>query len=245
MEVQGLRKGAGRLQIRGKQGMKLFKAAALVIGLLPFAATMAPACAAVQTFDWAMTSPAASLGGFPVPESGELTATMVSTGVWAVDTLTIGGSAVDRLTTFDGNDNLIYTNGFASLDTNGISFTTAAGQSVNVFSFFAQGTPPTGNAYGEIASPGGFGVGTFTVTGVPESSTWAMMLLGFAGLGFAGYRRTKGAVRFSPLSDRERRQKFKRPPQGGLFFCAGGRFVQKSRYSRNSENSLELLSPAK
>ncbi len=25
-------------------------------------------------------------------------------------------------------------------------------------------------------------------TGVPEPSTWAMMLLGFAGLGFAGYR---------------------------------------------------------
>jgi hypothetical protein len=28
---------------------------------------------------------------------------------------------------------------------------------------------------------------------VPESSTWAMMLVGFAGLGFAGYRKTKGA----------------------------------------------------
>jgi hypothetical protein len=27
---------------------------------------------------------------------------------------------------------------------------------------------------------------------VPESSTWAMMLLGFAGLGFAGYRKAKG-----------------------------------------------------
>jgi hypothetical protein len=26
---------------------------------------------------------------------------------------------------------------------------------------------------------------------VPEFSTWAMMLLGFAGLGFAGYRRAK------------------------------------------------------
>jgi hypothetical protein len=24
---------------------------------------------------------------------------------------------------------------------------------------------------------------------IPETSTWAMMLLGFAGLGFAGYRR--------------------------------------------------------
>jgi fibro-slime domain-containing protein len=29
---------------------------------------------------------------------------------------------------------------------------------------------------------------------VPEPSTWAMMLLGFAGLGFAGYRKAKGGV---------------------------------------------------
>jgi hypothetical protein len=29
------------------------------------------------------------------------------------------------------------------------------------------------------------------ITGVPELGTWAMMLVGFAGLGFAGYRRTK------------------------------------------------------
>ena len=28
--------------------------------------------------------------------------------------------------------------------------------------------------------------------GVPEPSTWAMMVIGFAGLGFAGYRQTKG-----------------------------------------------------
>ena len=29
---------------------------------------------------------------------------------------------------------------------------------------------------------------------VPETSTWAMMLVGFAGLGFAGYRRNKSAA---------------------------------------------------
>jgi hypothetical protein len=29
------------------------------------------------------------------------------------------------------------------------------------------------------------------VSGVPEPSTWAMLLLGFAGLGFIGYRRNK------------------------------------------------------
>jgi hypothetical protein len=31
---------------------------------------------------------------------------------------------------------------------------------------------------------------TVTLTdGVPETSTWAMMILGFAGVGFMGYRR--------------------------------------------------------
>ena len=34
--------------------------------------------------------------------------------------------------------------------------------------------------------------GIFVIGGaVPEPSTWAMMLLGFAGLGFAGYRRAR------------------------------------------------------
>jgi hypothetical protein len=32
------------------------------------------------------------------------------------------------------------------------------------------------------------------VSGVPEPSTWAMMLLGFAGLGLAGYRASRQAV---------------------------------------------------
>lgn len=36
-----------------------------------------------------------------------------------------------------------------------------------------------------------------SLTAVPEPSTWAMMILGFAGLGFAGYRKTKRGVVFS------------------------------------------------
>jgi hypothetical protein len=37
---------------------------------------------------------------------------------------------------------------------------------------------------------------TFTLVGgaVPEPSTWAMLLLGFAGLGYAGYRRVRQAA---------------------------------------------------
>jgi PEP-CTERM motif len=39
------------------------------------------------------------------------------------------------------------------------------------------------------------GAAVFEVTtGIPEPSTWAMMLIGFAGLGFAGYRTSRRAV---------------------------------------------------
>ncbi len=41
------------------------------------------------------------------------------------------------------------------------------------------------------ANPDSF---TLNVSGIPELSTWAMMLLGFAGLGSAGYRTSRKAV---------------------------------------------------
>jgi hypothetical protein len=50
-------------------------------------------------------------------------------------------------------------------------------------------------AYG--SEPGSFitldGVSLISLP-LPEPSTWAMMLLGFVGLGYAGYRRTRGAA---------------------------------------------------
>jgi hypothetical protein len=47
---------------------------------------------------------------------------------------------------------------------------------------YAQGT----------GNPSGLNVEfTSASSGVPEPSTWAMMVLGFAGLGFAGYRKAK------------------------------------------------------
>jgi PEP-CTERM motif len=36
------------------------------------------------------------------------------------------------------------------------------------------------------------------VTAVPEPATWAMMLIGFAGLGFAGYRASRRTAHLSP-----------------------------------------------
>ena len=51
------------------------------------------------------------------------------------------------------------------------------------------GGGPSGN-FGQIWAGGGGG-GTFMIA-IPEPSTWAMMIAGFAGLGFAGYRASRG-----------------------------------------------------
>ena len=37
-------------------------------------------------------------------------------------------------------------------------------------------------------------VGDGVTASTPEPSTWAMMVLGFAGLGFAGYRKSRKTV---------------------------------------------------
>src|SRR5277367_402336 len=163
-------------------------AAMMIAGLLPLAAASEPASAKV--FDWSLTGPSPDLGGAPFPGGGTITATLTSSpGVWDIDTITgtVNGSEITGTSTFRSADNQLFTNGFAFVSTTGISFKTAA-QMFNIFNFFGQSTPPTGNAYGESVSPTGFGVGTFTLTAVPEASTWAMMLIGFAGLGVAGYR---------------------------------------------------------
>ena len=47
------------------------------------------------------------------------------------------------------------------------------------------------NAIYFTAGPNGEGDGLFGVLTVPEPSTWAMMLIGFAGLGFMGYRASR------------------------------------------------------
>jgi hypothetical protein len=171
--------------------MKFAKSiAALMIAGLPLGAALEPAQAKV--FDWSLTGTTPDLGGVPFPGSGTITASPTgSTGVWSIDTISgvVNGSEITGTSTFQNADNLLFTNGFAFVSTVGISFVTAAGQSVNIFSFDGQMTPPTGNAYGELTSnPSAFGVGTFTLTAVPEASTWTLMLIGFAGLSVVGYR---------------------------------------------------------
>ena len=174
--------------------MKFLRTAALFVGgLLPLAAAVAPANAATVTFDWTLTAPAASLGGFEFTGSGTITANTTATaGVDIATGITgeVNGSTITALLapgTFESNDNLLFPNGVShtnptKLDGDGIAFAIAAGN-LDVFSFGGNGT---GNAYGEF-SPSGFGVGTFALTPVsatPLPPTWTIMLIGLVGLGF-------------------------------------------------------------
>jgi hypothetical protein len=75
-----------------------------------------------------------------------------------------------------------------------ISVSTALGD----YHIFGDGSPfslgtVSGNDIFETG-PGGFGVGTLTVSAVPEPSTWAMMILGFTGIGFMAYRRKQNGL---------------------------------------------------
>jgi PEP-CTERM motif len=70
------------------------------------------------------------------------------------------------------------------------------GQKLFTFQASGGGLNWTAGAPGGITLRG-LGASRFTPAGVlnvPEPSTWAMMLLGFAGLGYAGYRRARRAA---------------------------------------------------
>ncbi len=164
--------------------MKIIRVASVAVGVLLTMAAFTSGGAVAETFDWTLTGPAADLGGVPLPGHGVLTATPDG-GAYTLDTISgeVGGYTITGPTTFFGSDNILYPDGLTTISTSGIAFTTA-GPTVNIFSFYSQGSSPSGNAYGEFASGVGFGVGTFTLA-VPEPSTRALTLVGFAALGFA------------------------------------------------------------
>jgi hypothetical protein len=102
---------------------------------------------------------------------------------------TFDGLSVSEAAVF-GADQKIYSTG-AFVDYNGLGFT-------NPTAFNLYWTYPARTAPGELGvcyigscntATGFYPVSNFQVSAVPEPSTWAMLLLGFAGIGFVAYRR--------------------------------------------------------
>jgi hypothetical protein len=106
------------------------------------------------------------------------------TGVISNPAQNTGGNTTNYGFIYDNN--LFGTKPYLNLY--GVLFTTAPSGSIwNLW-----GTTPTDYELYTYSSANGGGVdvhGTMTVAAVPEPATWAMMVLGFAGMGFLAYRR--------------------------------------------------------
>lgn len=120
-------------------------------------------------------------------------------------------SAVTDLTTGSSTNLLGQTWGFTPAAQGSLAFQQSDGSGVNALVFGAV-TPPyldtfrqtfattSGDLYAykfnfsnsSYATPSQLVV--TTMAGVPETSTWVMMLAGFAGLGYVGYRRNRMAA---------------------------------------------------
>ena len=115
----------------------------------------------------------------------------VSNGVITYDNLFWPGGASQTAWDYPGQGNF--------LDIYGLAFTISGGDLVDMFSNgVGTGVDPTSPAvFGLVVATPAAAV-DYVATGVaastPEPSTWAMMILGFASLGFAGYRASRKAA---------------------------------------------------
>lgn len=166
--------------------------------------------ASAMLFDWSFTGPS-------VTGSGTIQATEISPGSGVFSVTSITGStslgSIFGLSSFDGVDNLVYDpplpppNG--PVDTFGIAFSIGTG--AQAYALYADGGQLLGTGFGCAAAfciqgPGASSntaaqpdlpviqVDSFVLTAgvtaaVPEPSTWAMMILGLAGVGWLAHRR--------------------------------------------------------
>jgi hypothetical protein len=176
------------------------KTVALAGALLGLALSTQYSRAETMTYDWSLTSPNfEGFNGSPVSGSGTLTATQTSGGAWSVSSITgtftdlfissfnpiavTGVAPETENATQVTNDNLVYPSGPLFVDGNGLGFQTSRG----AFDIY-----DSNGTYEVVAGSLGIGSGDFVLTAVaavPEPSTWAMMILGFLGLGFLAHRK--------------------------------------------------------
>jgi PEP-CTERM motif len=168
-----------------------------------FAATLAlPNTASAAIYNFSFTPSQALLGG-PVSGSGTFTTSDTATqvgGQTAFSILSITGSVngfnILAPTNGAGYGNY-FTTGPSFLDGTGVTFFTSGSNNQNLVTFFNQSS--NGLYRVNTQSPGSseyVNASSAMVAGVPEPSTWAMMILGFLALGFMAYRKKQHVAAF-------------------------------------------------
>jgi hypothetical protein len=181
-----------------KKGFQSLALAAAAAATLACTAQLARA----TEFDWSYSGD----NGGAVSASGVLFATPDGGGEYTVTSIsgTRNGVSISGLATYAGDDNLVYTT-TPHVDYPGLAYSVTGGAVFNVYYDTSTADDYACGAVGYceigpgVAGTTGLGppvdsigaMSSFTLTAVPELSTWAMMGVGFGGLAFAGYQRTK------------------------------------------------------
>ena len=171
-------------------------AAVFIAGL----ATAQPASAAMYSFEFSGNS---LFGNRTIQGMGVFTISDVGVAVPGDNDLgyrilsvsgQVNGSMINAPLSANGYGNFFLT-GSSFLDGTGSRFFTASGLDVDFFNQSTNGKYRV-NTFGNGGGFTGFVDTTFSpvVAAVPEPSTWAMMILGFAGVGFMAYRRRRQAT---------------------------------------------------
>ena len=152
------------------------------------------ASAEAKVYDWSYTLTNGQGSGSGTFDADATLPALITdaTGIISSDPgFGVGLFTVTGLSGYAGADNTIYALGFddSQVSLGGISLATSAGD-INIF--YIDGAPGVTNS---VQNPEGGFVALYTadlsITAVPEPATSALMLLGFAGLSFAGYRRAR------------------------------------------------------
>jgi len=170
--------------------MRGFRAALAGATIVLGALATASAVQATETFDF-------SYSGDGYTGGGSFVATYVK-GTYYLDSISgaANGETITTLADYAGANGQLHFPKQPDVDQGGISFSTAD-DTFNLFTekhhrsveIIAESTDP--NAWASLAKPV-----CLTITAVPEPATWAMMLVGFGGLGASlrTARRRRGAA---------------------------------------------------
>jgi hypothetical protein len=161
--------------------------------ILTLATVAAPTAASadVFTFTYAGTVSSHTFGGGTFTTAGSSSPSLII-GITGTETFGNVTDTITGLSSYAAGDNNLFFPDAPYSSFAGISFTTSSHGDFNLFQD-TTGTFILSSVQNPGGAPDGLNPVNFQIaavaSAVPEPSTWAMMLLGFMGLGFVSYRK--------------------------------------------------------